>query len=321
MPEYYERYGFEASPFGYRALDTGHAESLDAQVEKHRLLLDIDGFASLAACQDYLRERRTTNKPAFVVIVGAGKSGLSLAAAAVLLKYREVTGISATQFIPVIVAAEDHSEPKLYTRWIAALFDKLNPRLSLESSVAKRFEEARRLTDPATIDYDLRSVLRDVTPALTGRTLTFGTALERVRTLKVIQLAKTIFDELCTTCVFTCQSSAFDESSLARLRDDPDIHLIELRPLNAEEASRIFEARWGATSPPLHVETFGRFCEERNHTVGVVLRMADGVLRKRVKDAEAANGGTVGRWPHDISLGTTSKSETRLLLEVVSYGG
>jgi Cdc6-like AAA superfamily ATPase len=94
----------------------------------------------------------------------------------------------------------------------------------------------------------------------------------------------------------------------------PDVHVMRLAPLKAAEIKRVIEMRWGTTTAlPFHTQTFCDFCAKNQHTVGVVLRVADELIKKRVEKYELISAGTVvgpGTWPADTDLGIGTSIDT-----------
>jgi len=321
VPEYFERYGFRTNPFTLRVLDP-----LQNKGDDQHLLRDIDGFANLDAAEQYMRERAGSpsdpaDRPAFVLITGSEKSGMSSAANAVLHKYCEVRKLDG-RFSAVQIEAADHSELQLYRRWIAALYNRLQPKVKLAKEVNDRFYAARKLSDLDTLDYDLQGVVADLLPALKAdRGAAFGSCLEKIRTSRVVEIAKVIFENFPTLCIFTAQAGVFDVDRFVDRHSD--VHVLKLGHLNSNDVSKVLEKRWGTSSPvPFHVPTLSSFCERNQHPVGVVLTVAERLLKRRVRTYEALSG--QGVWPEDQRLGFTDVNTLESLqgeLEVLVNGG
>ena len=320
MPEYFERYGLSANPFALRVLDP-----LSSTDDDQHLLRDIDGFTQLSAVKEYLRERIGSPgapiRPAFVLIAGSEKSGLSTAANAVLMLYRDMRNLG-NRFAAVFVEALGHSELRLYRRWAAALPNRLQPlKLQLNPEVAKRVQDASRFSDMDTLEYELQGVLVALGPALDakpGSPVGFGSCLEKIKTSRAVEMALVVFEGSPTVCVFTVQTTAnIDVDEFAE--QHREIHVLRLKHLNSQDVPKILQKKWGTASEiPLHLPTLGTFCEKQKHTVGVVLRLAERLLRKRVLAYEGLN--RAGSWPEDRELGLTDL-HTLELLEVLVNGG
>ncbi len=171
-----------------------------------------------------------------------------------------------------------------------------------------------------TLDYDLQGVVDELRPALEANadsTRALASCFEKIKTTRAIEIAKVIFENSATVCVFTSQTDAFIADKF--IQKNPDVHLLRLGHLKANEVQRVVEARWGKGSQvPFHASTFSEFCENRKHPVGVVLTVAEDILKKRVCVYEKLSG--AGQWPKDPKLGLNDV-DTLTLLEVVVYGG
>jgi hypothetical protein len=316
VPDYFQRYGFTSSPFVLRELDP-----VRNKADEGRLCRDIDGFNQLGAVEGYLKERvGSSNSPAFVLITGSEKSGLTTAANAVLAMYRDLRQLSG-RFTVVNVQAFDHSELDLYRRWAAALSGRLaSLGLQLDDRVRERLFKARLYHDEKTIEYELQEVVQMLAPALeAGQGKTFASCLEKLMKPRMIEIALVAFEGIPTVCVFTKLPAAsdFDVDKFAVAH--PEVHVLRLGYLNAQEVSRILDASWGKSSPvPFDVDKIGEFCERRKHSIGVVLTVAERLLKKKVGLYEQLK--LDGSWPQDPKLGFDALN-TLEMLEVVINGG
>lgn len=320
MLEYYQRYGLKSNPFILRVLDPLQNAEDDAC-----LLRDIDGFSRIDSVDQYLKDRvgspeNPADRPAFVLIMGSEKSGLTTASNEVLARYRRIRDV-ANRFVAVQVVATDHSVFDLYRRWVAALYNRLRPKLQLNPEVITKFYDARKLMDSKTLDYDLQSVFVDLLPAMKAKPgAALGACFEKIKSQQVIEVAQVVFETFPAVCVFTVQPGSFDVDEFETR--NPDVHVLRLGHLNSEEVKKVLEKKWGqASSLPFHLPTLGSFCESKKHTVGVVLTVAEKLLRKRVQAYERLNGQDT--WPQDARLGFTDINTLELLeaLEVVVNGG
>jgi hypothetical protein len=318
--EYYQRYGLQSNPFILRVLDP-----LQNAEDDGSLLRDIDGFSRINSVDEYLKDRvgspeNPADRPAFVLITGSEKSGLTSASNEVLARYRRIRDV-ADRFVAVQVAATDHSISDLYRRWVAALYNRLRPKLQLLDTVSTKFYDARKLMDSKTLDYDLQSVFIDLLPAMKANPgAVLGSCFEKIKSQQVIEVAQVVFENFPAVCVFTAQPGFFDVDDFETR--NADVHVLRLGHLNSEEVKKVLEKKWGqASSLPFHVPTLGNFCENKKHTVGVVLTVAEKLLRKRVQAYEKLNGQNT--WPQDTRLGFTDINTLELLeaLEVVVNGG
>lgn len=320
MPEYFTRYGQSSNPFKRRVLDVQHTDALHAQATANGLLLDIDGFTALSELKAYLTDRVSACQPAFVLIEGPRESGLSSAASAVLLNYREIRGLAAGHYVPVVVEAKDHDEVRLYKTWVAALYAKVQPKISLLKEVKQRLHDARSFSDPDTLGFDLQGVIEELRPALEADAApvrAIASMFETIKTSKPIDVAQVVFEKSATICVFTSHTASFDVDKF--IEKNSAVHPIRLGHLKAEEVQRVVKTRWGeASAVPFDAPTFSGFCEKQKHPVGVVLSVAEDLLKKRARDYESLSG--TGQWPTEVKLGFTDV-ETLGLLEVVINGG
>jgi hypothetical protein len=320
VAEYYERYGFTANPFALRPFDPLQRKDAD-----DFLVRDIDGFSKLMAVGEYLRDRAgpaeaPLDRPAFVLITGSEKAGLSSAANEVLSKYRQIRNLQ-DRFTSVQIEMDDHSELRLYRRWVSFLYNRLRGNLNLAGTVATSLYNARKLADPDTLDVELQSVVADLLPALKAAPgAAFGSCLEKIKTQKVIEIALIVFENFPTVCVFTAQAGAFDVDKFTERH--PEVHALRLGYLNSEEARKLLEKKWGtASNLPFHLPTLGNFCEKNKHSIGVVLTVAERLLKRRVRVYEDLHGN--GSWPGDARLGFSEINTLELLqsLEVLVNGG
>jgi len=307
VADYFERYGFASNPFSLRELDP-----FQIQEDEHHLLRDIDGFVKLDDVGSYLGERTgaAVPAPAFVVITGNKKSGLSSAANAVLSQYREIRKLG-NRFAVAKVKAADHSVTELYNRWVAALDAELQLlQLELSEKVAEKLQSARTLHNDSTLDYDLRGVVAGLLPALQVGKAGIGSCLEEIKSAKAIEIAEVVFSRVPTLCVFTAEAGVLDAEKLADT--SPHICVIRLSHLSREDVGKVLLKRWGEATPlPFDLPTLGRFCESQKHPIGVVLTVVERLLKRRVRVYEELNG--QGRWPTEEKLGFTDVTTLELL--------
>lgn len=316
MSEYFTRYGFTENPFALRILDPLQREA-DAQ---HILI--VDGFSELEKVNNYLGPRVSSvdPKPAFVLVAGAEKSGRSSAANEILLRSKKVNSGSNEKFVPLGLEAEDHGVLQLYRRWTSAIYSEADSLgLGLGDEVQKAFDAIEELKAQETLEFRLQLIMKRLIPFLKGGPARMASCVEGVKNEKVIAAAEVVFKDFPIVCVFTVQPGSFD---LAKYKKHPNVHLLELGHLKADEVSKVVKKRWGDVSPvPFDVPTLGSFCETKKHSVGAVLTVAERLLARRVRVYETLKAD--GVWPTDNRLGFSDVETLQSLegaLEAVIYG-
>jgi hypothetical protein len=226
------------------------------------------------------------------------------------------------RYAAITVKAENHNIVDLYKRWSPPLYNKMkiNFKLNLDKDSEQRFFDARKLTEPETLAFDLQLALQGVYPAFKANpSAGFGSCFERIRKIDVVEAARVIFEEIPTVCVFTIRPSEFDLDWDSFRKNYADIYPIELGALESKDVQAVVRARWGKTTAvPLDLSVLGQNCATEKYVVGAVLKAVDRMLKVKTKANPYQQPNDT--WPDDTRLSFDTKSTNELFYSGI-YGG
>lgn len=274
----YHLYGLaDGNPYVHKPLNP-----LQTPADAGRLLT-LDGFVRREDVISYLRGRKDSGKPAFVLVGGRNQTGRTSMANWILHSYFEVREVE-DRFLQVSVPVKDQATFPWIRKAIAQLWSDLpdTSGLTLNKEILDRIE--RCLTVTADMPYEelFQAALRALSIELTSRKYATGIIFERIPDAEFIASAKTVFARSEAVVVFTYDDYDHPQTTDAkgfRAVQFDDVLDVYMEPLASRQVCLLAKHRWtGASGLAFPFEDHGLeevYRDNRTPIMKVLKRLED----------------------------------------------